>query len=197
MSVLFFETMRYSGAEPKSPHNDRFILSKGHAAPILYAARSEAGLFPTSDLVKLRKIDSDLEGHPTPRLNFVDCATGSLGQGLSIAAGMAYVGKYIDKADYRTYCLVGDGESAEGSVWEALSFAAHYQLDNLCVIFDVNRLGQSEATAFGHDLENYKKKLDGFGLTALIAKTYKGKNFPKIENELNWHRKPLGTSSEA
>merc|ERR1719228_1527134 len=185
---------------------------------------AEAGLFPVEEVLKLRKIDSDLEGHPTPRLNFVDVATGSLGQGLSIAAGMAYVGKYIDKADYRTYCLVGDGESAEGSVWEALSFASHYQLDNLCVIFDVNRLGQSEATAHGHDLEMYRKRLDGFGLnalvveghdveaickafheaettkgqpTALIAKTYKGRNFPKIENEENWHGKPLGVNSDS
>jgi len=223
-SVLFFHTMRYSIDSPRDASSDRFILSKGHAAPILYAAWAEAGLFSPDELLKLRKIDSDLEGHPTPRLNFVDVATGSLGQGLSIAAGMAYVGKYIDKADYRTYCLVGDGESAEGSIWEALSFAAHYHLDNLCVIFDVNRLGQSEATAHGHDLEMYRRRLDGFGFnalvveghdvdalckafheaettkgqpTALIAKTYKGRNFPKIENEENWHGKPLGTNSDS
>jgi len=223
-SVLFFHTMRYSIDSPRDASHDRFILSKGHAAPILYAAWAEAGLFSTDEVLKLRKIDSDLEGHPTPRLNFVDVATGSLGQGLSIAAGMAYVGKYIDKADYRTYCLVGDGESAEGSIWEALSFAAHYKLDNLCVIFDVNRLGQSEATAHGHDLEMYRKRLDGFGFnalvveghdvdalckafheaevtkgqpTALIAKTYKGRNFPKIENEENWHGKPLGVNSDS
>jgi len=222
-SVLFFHTMRYSIDSPRDASSDRFILSKGHAAPILYAAWAEAGLFPVDEVLKLRKIDSDLEGHPTPRLNFVDVATGSLGQGLSIAAGMAYVGKYIDKSDYRTYCLVGDGESAEGSIWEALSFASHYHLDNLVVIFDVNRLGQSEATAHGHDLEMYRKRLDGFGLnalvveghdidalckafheaectkgqpTAIIAKTYKGRNFPKIENEDNWHGKPLGTNSD-
>ena len=110
----------------------------------MYAAWAESGLFPVEDLLNLRKIDSDLEGHPTPRLNFVDVATGSLGQGLSIAAGMAYVGKYIDKAPYRVYCLIGDGESAEGSIWEALSFASKYKLDNLVAIFDVNRLGQSD-----------------------------------------------------
>src|ERR1700679_2356741 len=98
MSVLFFHTMRYKVTAPKDPSNDRFILSKGHAAPILYAAWAEAGLFPTKDLLNLRKVDSDLEGHPTPRLNFIDVATGSLGQGLSVAAGMAYVGKYIDNA---------------------------------------------------------------------------------------------------
>ena len=122
MSVLFYRVMRYSVAEPKHPSNDRFILSKGHAAPILYAAWAEAGLFPTSDLLNLRKIDSDLEGHPTPRsqnvchfcknifyllrLNFIDVATGSLGQGLSVACGMAYAGKHFEKASYRTYCLM-------------------------------------------------------------------------------------------
>lgn len=202
-----------------------FLVSgKGHAAPILYAAWSEAGLFPNSDLLNLRKIDSDLEGHPTPRLNFVDVATGSLGQGLSVAAGMAYVGKYVDKTPYRVYCLIGDGESAEGSIWEALSFASIYKLDNLVAIFDVNRLGQSEATAFGHDVELYKARLASFGFnaivvdghdvvslvdafnaasktsgkpTAIIAKTYKGKGFPEIEDKLNWHGKPLGDKAEA
>lgn len=101
MSVLFFKTMRLNMNFPRDPSSDRFILSKGHAAPILYAAWSEAGLFPVEDLLNLRKIDSDLEGHPTPRLNFVDVGTGSLGQGVAVAAGMAYVGKHFDKADYR------------------------------------------------------------------------------------------------
>lgn len=101
LSVLFFHTMRYKVSAPKDPSSDRFVLSKGHAAPALYAAWAEAGLFPASDLLNLRKIDSDLEGHPTPRLNFIDVGTGSLGQGLAIAAGMAYVGKYFDKANYR------------------------------------------------------------------------------------------------
>ena len=122
--------IRYDVNEPKSIHNDRFILSKGHAAPILYAAWAEAGLFPVADLMNLRKIDSDLEGHPTPRLNFIDCATGSLGQGLSIAAGMAYCGKVLDKASYRTFCLMGDGESMEGNVWEAFNFAGFYKVCN-------------------------------------------------------------------
>lgn len=224
MSVLFFKTMRYSVAEPKGPSNDRFILSKGHAAPILYAAWAEAGLFPTSDLMNLRKIDSDLEGHPTPRLNFVDVATGSLGQGLSVAAGMAYVGKYIDKADYRVYCLIGDGEAAEGSIWEALHFASHYKLDNLVAIFDVNRLGQSEPTSLGHQLDVYDARLKAFGFDsrivdghsvddlvktfdelgrvkgkpqAIVAKTFKGKGFVGIEDKDNWHGKPLGDKSES
>jgi len=224
MSVLFFKTMRYSIQEPRDPSNDRFVLSKGHAAPILYAAWAEAGLFPVKDLLNLRKIDSDLEGHPTPRLNFVDVATGSLGQGLSVAAGMAYVGKYIDKAPYRVYCLIGDGESAEGSIWEALHFASYYKLDNLVAIFDINRLGQSEETSLGHHLEVYDAGIKAFGFEsrivdghniseiikafsdfttvrgrpqALLAKTLKGKGFIGIEDEDNWHGKPLGDKAEA
>ncbi|XP_076043912.1 transketolase-like protein 2 isoform X2 [Oratosquilla oratoria] len=223
MSVLFFHTMRYKVSEPRDPSSDRFILSKGHGAPILYAAWAEAGLFPAEDLMNLRKIDSDLEGHPTPRLNFVDVATGSLGQGLSVACGMAYVGKNYDKASYRTYCMVGDGESAEGSIWEALSFAGIKRLDNLVVIFDINRLGQSEPTAFQHDMDTYRKRLETFGFnalvvdghdvealckafheaaqtkgkpTAILAKTYKGRGFPGIEDEDNWHGKPLGGKAE-
>lgn len=224
MSVLFFKTMRYRLDAPRDPSSDRLILSKGHAAPILYAAWSEAGLFPETELLKLRKIDNDLEGHPTPRLPFVDVATGSLGQGLSCAAGMAYTGKYFDKASYRTYCIIGDGESAEGSIWEALSFAGHYKLDNLVAIFDINRLGQSEPTAFQHQMEVYKSRLDSFGFntyvidghnvealckafsdaanvrnkpTAVLCKTYKGKGLAGIEDSDNWHGKPLGDKAPA
>nr|CAH7722415.1 unnamed protein product [Callosobruchus chinensis] len=223
LSVLFFNTMRYKVTVPKDPSNDRFVLSKGHAAPALYAVWAEAGLFPVSDLQNLRKVDSDLEGHPTPRLNFIDVGTGSLGQGLAIAGGMAFVGKYYDKASYRVYCLVGDGESAEGSIWESVHFASHYKLDNLVTIFDVNRLGQSEETSLGHDVETYRKRLEAFGMnaivvdghdveelakafhaatttqgkpTAIVAKTFKGKNFPKIENLDNWHGKPLGDQAD-
>ncbi|XP_018306430.1 transketolase-like protein 2 isoform X1 [Mycetomoellerius zeteki] len=219
MSVLFFHTMRYKVSAPRDPNSDRFVLSKGHAAPILYAAWAEAGLFPTSELLNLRKFDSDLEGHPTPRLNFVDVGTGSLGQGLSVAAGMAYVGKNYDKASYRVYCLIGDGEAAEGSIWEALHFSSYYKLDNLCAIFDINRLGQSEPTSLQHNMEVYRKRLEAFGFnalvvdghdveelakafheaqntkerpTAILAKTFKGKNFPQIEDTENWHGKPLG-----
>lgn len=101
MSVLYFHTMRYKLTAPRDPSSDRLVLSKGHAAPILYAAWAEAGLFPVEDLRNLRKIDSDLEGHPTPRLNFIDVGTGSLGQGVAVACGMAYVGKFFDKASYR------------------------------------------------------------------------------------------------
>src|SRR5271157_5566367 len=142
-AALFFGHMRY---DPKNPHyhnNDRFILSKGHVAPLLYALWAEAGLFPVADLLKLRTIGSDLEGHPTPRLSFVDVATGSLGQGLGVGVGMALCAR-LDNLDYRTYVLLGDGECAEGSVWEAASLAGTRQLNNLVAIVDVNRLGQSE-----------------------------------------------------
>lgn len=223
MSVLFFHTMRYKVTEPRNASSDRLVLSKGHAAPILYAAWAEAGLFPVDDLKNLRKFNSDLEGHPTPRLNFIDVGTGSLGQGLAVACGMAYVGKYYDKSKYRTYCLLGDGESAEGSVWESMAFASHYKLDNLCIIIDVNRLGQSEATALGHDMETYKRRVESFGHhaiiidghdieeickafhaasvtrdrpTTILAKTFKGRNFPNIENLDNWHGKPLGAETD-
>src|SRR5213595_906421 len=162
VAALFFGHMRY---DPKNSHfynNDRFILSKGHAAPLLYAAWAETGLFPAEDLLKLRQIGSDLEGHPTPRLPFVDVATGSLGQGLSVAVGMALCAR-LDNLDYRTYALLGDGECAEGGVWEAASLAGIYQLNNLIAVVDVNRLGQSQPTAFGHDLTVYKKRFEAFG----------------------------------
>ena len=119
VAALFFSVMRYDPQNPKALNSDRFILSKGHAAPLLYAAWAEAGLFPTSDLLKLRTLTSDLEGHPTPRLPFVDMATGSLGQGLSVGVGIALNAKFVDKLSHRTYVLMGDGESVEGSVWEA------------------------------------------------------------------------------
>lgn len=222
LSVLFFHVMHIDEKNPKSATSDRFVLSKGHAAPIYYAVWAEAGVIPLEDLLNLRKLESDLEGHPTPRLSFVDVATGSLGQGLSVAAGMAYVGKYYDKADYRVFCLIGDGESAEGSIWEAINFCSFYRLDNLCLIIDINRLGQSEETCLGHYLEVYEKRLESFGFkticvdghsvdqlaqafetaafttsqpTVILAKTFKGKNFPGIENQNNWHGKPLDVKS--
>src|SRR5204862_5029161 len=152
MSTLFYTEMCYEPRAPQNPENDRFVLSKGHAAPILYAAWAEAGLFPREDLLKLRRIDSDLEGHPTPRLSFVDVATGSLGQGICAAIGTALNARRI-ASSYRTYVLLGDGESAEGSVWEAAEAAAFHDVDNLLGITDVNRLGQSRATMWQHDME--------------------------------------------
>lgn len=128
LSVLFMHEMRYNPQKPLAAGNDRLILSKGHAAPALYAAWQEAGTLKECPITNLRLITSDLEGHPTPRLPFVDCATGSLGQGLAIAAGMAWASQYLDKVDYKTFCILGDGECAEGSVWEACNFASHYRV---------------------------------------------------------------------
>jgi transketolase len=145
MAALFFAEMRFDPKAPQNPDSDRFVLSKGHAAPILYAAWAEAGAFDRSELLKLRRIDSDLEGHPTPRLSFVDVATGSLGQGICAAIGIALNARRI-KSAYRTYVLLGDGESAEGSVWEAANVGSADALDNLCAITDVNGLGQSRPT---------------------------------------------------
>ena len=224
MSVLFFDEMRQILSDLRCPSSDRLVLSKGHAAPILYAAWAVAGLFPEERLLDLRKIDCELEGHPTPKLEFVDVATGSLGQGLSCAAGMAYTAKHFDNLDYRVYCIMGDGEVAEGSVWEAMNFAQHYKLDNLVAIFDVNRLGQSGATCLQHNMDVYKARCEAFGFhsivvdghcvkaikaafaearatkgkpTALILKTYKGRGIPGIEDQENWHGKPLGDKAAA
>lgn len=223
-SVLFFHTMKYKVSDPRDASSDRFVLSKGHTAPILYSAWCLAGLFPESELMNLRKIDNDLEGHPTPRLSFIDVATGSLGQGLSCAAGMAYTGKYFDKASYRVFCLMGDGESAEGSVMEAANFCSFYKLDNLVGIIDVNRLGQSDPTSMQHEMDHYQRRWDSYGWNAIVldgsdiesickafydaeqttgkptmilAKTYKGAGIPGIEDQLNWHGKALGDKANA
>lgn len=225
-AVLYFDAsgMRYFPDDPRNLANDKLVLSKGHAAPILYAAWALNGHIPISELTNLRTLHSDLEGHPTPRLDFCDIATGSLGQGLSAACGMAYSIKYFEKTEARVYCVIGDGESAEGSVWEAFHFASFRQLDNLVAIIDVNRLGQSEETSIGHDIDIYKQRLESFGWhtiivdgheiteiisaldeartvknkpTALVARTIKGKDFIGIEDQLDWHGKPLGSSGEA
>ncbi|XP_043935936.1 transketolase-like protein 2 [Protopterus annectens] len=218
MAVLFFNIMKYKPLDPRNANNDRFVLSKGHAAPILYAAWSEAGYIDKAELLNLRKLDCDLEGHPTPKLKFVDIATGSLGQGLGAACGMAYTGKYFDKSSYRVFCLMGDGESSEGAVWEAMAFASHYKLDNLVAIIDVNRLGQSEAAPLQHNMEVYRERCEAFGWhtcvvdghsieklheafwkasqckdkpSMIVAKTFKGRGISGVENEDNWHGKPM------
>lgn len=216
VAALFFGHMRYDPQNPQYANNDRFVLSKGHAAPLLYAAWAETGLFPASELLKLRIYGHDLEGHPTPRLSFVDVATGSLGQGLSVGVGMALAAR-LDNLDFRTYVLLGDGECAEGSVWEAASLAGVYKLNNLVAIVDVNRLGQSQATAFGHDMKVYAgrfkafgwrvKTIDGHNLEeilkalalvkkdgqplAILAKTYKGAGVSFIQDKDSWHGKAL------
>ena len=218
ISALFFRAMRYDPNDAHNPHNDRFILSKGHAAPVLYAAWAEAGIISVEDQLTLRQIDSDLEGHPTPRLEWVDVATGSLGQGLSIGVGMALNGKYLDQSDYRVYVLMGDGEAAEGSVWEAVALAAHYNLNNLIGIVDVNGMGQSEPTMYGFDIDSYCRRFEAFGWqaigidghnfdeilsaldtakstedrpTMIVAKTFKGRGVSSLENKEGWHGKAL------
>ncbi|MEK7781457.1 MAG: transketolase [Verrucomicrobiota bacterium] len=222
MAALFFGHMRYDAKNPKHHNNDRFILSKGHAAPILYAAWAEAGFFPTEELLKLRQIDSDLEGHPTPRLAFADVATGSLGQGLGVGVGVALAAR-LDKLDYNTYVLLGDGEIAEGAVWEAASLAGIQRLNNLVAIVDMNRLGQSQATAFGHDADLYRERFESFGWRvedvdghdieeilevlggvglnqqplAIIAKTYKGAGVSFLQDKDGWHGKTLNAEEAA
>jgi transketolase len=222
VATLFFGHMRYDAKNPHYHNNDRFILSKGHAAPLLYAAWAETGLFPASELLKLRQFGSDFEGHPTPRLPFVDVATGSLGQGLSVGAGMALAAR-LDHLNYNTYVLLGDGEIAEGSVWEAASFAGVYKLNNLIAIVDDNRLGQSQATAFGHDIGVYRKRFEAFGWRVedldghdieeilevlsgvglndqplcIIAKTYKGAGVSFLQDKDGWHGKPLNKEEAA
>ena len=207
MSTLFFSEIK---------HEDEFIMSKGHAAPILWAAYAEAGIIPVEELMNIRKIDSALEGHPTPRMPLVKTATGSLGQGLSAGVGMA-LAKKLDKSHGRVYVLLGDGEMAEGAIWEAANSAAYYKLDNMCAVVDVNRLGQSGETMHGHDVDKYKKKFEAFGWNAsivnghniedligafekariskspyaIIAKTIKGKGFSKVQDLNGWHGKAL------
>ena len=217
VAALFFAEMRFDPQDPQHPGSDRFVLSKGHAAPVLYAAWAEAGLFDRSELLKLRRIDSDLEGHPTPRLAFVDVATGSLGQGICAAVGSALNARRIG-SDYRTYCLMGDGESAEGSSWEAAQVAAEHGLDNLCVVIDINGLGQSRPTMWQHDTEQFTRRwrafgwhtivVDGHDLRAIldactearsttgrpsviVAKTIKGKGITSVEGKPGWHGKPF------
>ncbi len=218
VAALFFSVMRFDPRNPRSDANDIFVLSKGHAAPLLYAAWAEAGAFPREKLLTLRKIDSDLEGHPTPRLPFVDVATGSLGQGLSVGAGMAFGAKKLRRSDQRVYVLLGDGESAEGSNWEAAQWARFNQLDNLCATIDINRLGQSQPTMLEYHLETYRARWEAFGWQALtvdghsveellsayekaeqttgrptvvLARTVKGKGLGSIEGKEGWHGKAL------
>src|SRR5919199_2960562 len=167
MAALFFAEMRFDPKDPHNPDADRFILSKGHAAPILYAAWAAAGAFDRRQLLTLRELGSDLEGHPTPRLPFVDVATGSLGQGICAAIGSALNARRIG-SEYRTYVLLGDGESAEGSVWEAANVGAMDRLDNLCGITDVNGLGQSRATMWQHDMEQFARRWRAFGWHAIV-----------------------------
>lgn len=214
MTVLYFEEMRVKPEEPKWADRDRFVLSKGHCSPALYATLAERGFFPKEDLKTFRHIDSYLQGHPEmKKVPGVDMSTGSLGQGISAANGMALAGK-LDNKDYRVYALLGDGELEEGQVWEAAMFAAHYKLDNLTAFLDFNGLqidgditkvmnptpvdqkyeafGWHVITIDGHDYDAIRaaiaeaKTIKGKP-TMIIAKTIKGKGVSFMENQAGWH----------
>lgn len=214
LSVLLFDTMQINPEQPDDPDRDRLVLSKGHAAPAYYAALALRGYFPTSDLKTLRQLGSHLQGHPSmTRTKGVDMSTGSLGQGLSAANGMAIAGRY-HKKDYHVYCICGDGELQEGQIWEAAMTAAHYKLDNLTVLVDHNHLqidGRTEAVmnvepigdkfrafgwdvseADGHDIAAITKSIEKARThktmpSAIICNTTKGKGVSFMENQAGWH----------
>lgn len=216
LTVLYFNQMNINPNEPKSPNRDRFVLSKGHASPALYGALAERGYFDKKELITFRGIDSILQGHPDMKhIPGVDMSTGSLGQGLSCANGMAMSSK-LNKDGNRVYCLVGDGEIEEGQIWEAAMSASHYKLDNLCVIVDNNNLQidgtieevmssypiDSKFESFGFNVinvdgHNIQELIDAFNKaktvkgkpTAIIAKTIKGKGVSFMENQVGWHGK--------
>ena len=216
LSYLYFKEMNVNPENPGWDERDRFVLSKGHTAPALYAALAERGFFPTDSLKTLRHVDSFLQGHPDMKLiPGVDMSTGSLGLGFSAACGIALAGK-LDNKNYRVYTVVGDGESEEGQVWEACMFAAHYKLDNLCLIIDWNGLQIDGPVTEVMNPTPHDKKLEAFGFhvisidahnfdeiekafetaktvkgkpTAIIARSIKGKGVSFMENKVDWHGK--------
>jgi transketolase len=224
MAVLVDKYLRYDFGDPKRAMNDRLIFSKGHASTLLYSIYRAADAISDEELLTYRKLGSRLEGHPTPILPWVDVGTGSLGQGLPFGVGMALAGKYLDRLLYRTWVLCGDSESAEGSIWEAFEHAAHYELDNLTAIFDINRLGQRGETMLGWNLDAYAERARAFGWhvieidghdveaidrayaeaietagkpTVVIAHTIKGKGVAAVEDKNGFHGKPLEDPAEA
>jgi len=216
LACLMFDEMRFDSKNPNNPANDELVLSKGHASPILWAAYAEAGVIPIKKLETYREFGSPLEGHPTTNMPWIKAATGSLGQGLSIGIGMA-LGNALHRNQARVFVIMGDGECAEGSVWEAAEFAKKYDVQNLCAIIDCNRLGQSGESLHGHDIEKWRQKWAAFGWnafiidghnmkeilrtlseirtmhgpTVIIAKTVKGKGVSFLENKEGWHGKAL------
>lgn len=225
MAVLLDRHLHYDFERPDHPANDRFVLSKGHASPLLYAAYKAAGAVDDAELLTFRALGSRLEGHPTPRrLPWVETATGSLGQGLPVGVGIALAGKRLDRTGYRVWVLCGDSELAEGSVWEAAEHAAYEHLDNLTAIVDVNRLGQRGPTRHGHDLDAYARRFHAFGWhtveidghdvdavdrayaeaestsgqpTVILARTLKGKGVAAVQDREGLHGKPLPDAKEA
>ncbi|WP_327691940.1 MULTISPECIES: transketolase [unclassified Streptomyces] len=225
MAVLLANHFRYDFDRPAHPGNDRFVLSKGHASPLLYSAYKAAGAIDDAELLTFRKLGSRLEGHPTPRrLPWVETATGSLGQGLPVGVGIALSGKRLDRTGYRVWVLCGDSELAEGSIWEAAEHASYEHLDNLTAIVDVNRLGQRGPTRHGHDLDAYARRFQGFGWhtievdghdvdavdraygeavsttgqpTVILARTLKGKGVASVQDREGLHGKPLPDADEA
>ncbi|MEU2423612.1 transketolase [Streptomyces sp. NPDC007851] len=225
MAVLLARHLRYDFDRPAHPGNDRLILSKGHASPLLYAAYKAAGAIDDAELLTFRKLGSHLEGHPTPRrLPWVETATGSLGQGLPVGVGIALSGKRLERGRYRVWVLCGDSELAEGSVWEAAEHAGYEHLDNLTAIVDVNRLGQRGPTRHGHDLDAYARRFQAFGWhtveidghdvdavdracgeaastagqpTVILARTHKGRGVAAVEDREGMHGKPLPDAEEA
>jgi len=218
VGLMFGGFFRFDTDDPRLPNNDRLIFSKGHASPLLYSLWAAAGKISEQELMTYRKFGSVLEGHPTVAFRYAEAATGSLGQGLSIGLGMALNAKYLDKLPYRTYVLLGDSEMSEGSQWEAIQVAAHYKLDNLIGIMDVNRLGQRGETMLGCHTESYALRVAAFGWETvvidghnfdeildaydramesrdkplmIIAGTVKGKGVPLVEDKNGWHGKVL------
>ena len=218
MAVLLDKYLRYDFDRPHDPANDHLVFSKGHASPLLYSLFKAAGAISDDELLTFRELGSRLEGHPTPVLPWVDVATGSLGQGLPVAVGIALAGKRLDRVPYRVWALCGDSEMAEGSMWEAFEHAAFLGLDNLVAIVDVNRLGQRGETMHGWDLDSYTRRAEAFGWraiaidghdveaidrayaealettgkpTAIVARTIKGKGVAEVEDKGGFHGKAL------
>lgn len=224
MAALLVGHLRYDFQSPKEPANDHLVFSKGHASPLLYAMFKAASALTDEELLTYRRFGSRLQGHPTPILPWVDVATGSLGQGLPIAVGIALAARYVEKTSCRVWVLLGDSELSEGSIWEAFDKAGLYELSNLIAIVDVNRLGQRGPTAYGWDLEVYRRRIEAFGCRALVidghdieaideayteargssdeptvvlAKTIKGKGVAAIEDRVPWHGKALSEEMAA
>ena len=220
LAVLVGRHLRYDWDDPANPANDHLIFSKGHASPLLYSVYKAVGVISDEELMTgYRRFGSRLEGHPTPALPWVDVATGSLGQGLPDAVGVALAGKYVDELPYRVWVLCGDSEMAEGSIWEALDKASHYKLSNLIAMVDVNRLGQRGPTELSWDLDTYSRRVSAFGArvftidghdlgeidramreavdlsrdqpAVILARTRKGRGFSEVEDAEGWHGRPL------